>query len=194
MIAYKGFNKELCSVMGDGNKQTCHFEPRETKKVEKSKTGRNGFHCCENPFECLKYYAMDGKNRFFEVEATGSIDEDKTGRIACTHITLLKELTPLEFTVAGMKYMIDHPHRAKWEKEYSSVKVKQDKAEARKEGHIAIARGRDPVVRGAEGSILGLLAEDDTGIIRCKLFIADGQQAGKWYRLNEMRELEELEG
>lgn len=61
MIAYKGFNKELCSVMGDGNKQTCHFEPGETKKVEKSKTARNGFHCCENPFECLEYYAMNEK-------------------------------------------------------------------------------------------------------------------------------------
>ncbi len=49
MIAYKGFNEDLCSVMGDGKEENCSFRPNETKSVDASKTGRNGFHCCENP-------------------------------------------------------------------------------------------------------------------------------------------------
>lgn len=193
MIAYKGFNSSLCSVMGDGHKQTCQFTPGETKTAKGSKTARSGFHCCENPFACMEYYPLNGKNRFFEVEAAGDIDEDENERIACTQITLLKELTPLEIAVAGMRYMIAHPNRKKWEYVCERARVQQDVAEAKGEGHIAIARGRNPAVRGAEGSILGLLVEGDTGISLCKLFIADGQQAGKWYRLNEGRELEETE-
>lgn len=69
MKAFKGFTADLRSVMGDGKKETCCFVPGETKKVERSKTANSGFHCCENPFECLCYYQMNGKNRFFIVEA-----------------------------------------------------------------------------------------------------------------------------
>jgi len=38
MMAFKGFTPNLKSVMGDGKKETCHFVPGETKKVERSKT------------------------------------------------------------------------------------------------------------------------------------------------------------
>lgn len=76
MRAYKGFTKELISRLGNGEKETCCFTPGETKEVEASKTVSSGFHCCENPFECLAYYAFDGSNRFFIVEAAGDIDED----------------------------------------------------------------------------------------------------------------------
>lgn len=87
MRAYKGFTKELISRLGNGEKETCCFTPGETKEVEASKTVSSGFHCCENPFECLAYYAFDGSNRFFIVEAAGDIDEDDDERIACTKIT-----------------------------------------------------------------------------------------------------------
>lgn len=191
MIAFKGFTKDLKSVMGDGKKETCYFHPGETKEVETSKTGRNGFHCCENPFECLTYYALNGNNRFFRVEAAGDINEDASGRIACTRITLLEELSDMALAVAEMQYIINHPHRSDWEQRHYNVVVQKDTAEITGQG-IAIARGKRPRVRGAEGAILGLLVDGNKGIRECKLFRVHAGQAGKWYRLTETRELEEV--
>lgn len=190
MIAYKGFTEKLYSRLGDGKKENCNFRIGETKTVPESKTARNGFHCCENPFDCLQYYPFDGKNRFFKVEAAGDIDEDAGQRIACTQITLLEELSPVKFALEGMKYMINHPMRENWQQSYSGVKVQADYADCEKRGNIAIARGEAPVVSGVEGSILGLIEETDGAIKNCKLFVVSHEQAGRRYRLNIHRELE----
>ena len=190
MIAYKGFTETLYSRLGDGKKENCNFRIGETKTVPESKTARNGFHCCENPFDCLNYYNFDGKNRFFKVEAAGDIDEDDGERIACTQITLLEELTPVKFAMEGMKYIINHPMRRKWQQSYLGVKVMADYADSIISGHIAIARGKEPVVMGVEGSILGLIVEKGGEITNCKLFVVSPEQAGKRYRLNIHRELE----
>ena len=191
MIAYKGFTESLYSRMGDGIKKNCEFRIGETKEVDSSKTVRSGFHCCENPFECLFYYPLDGKNRFFKVEAAGDIDEDESARIACTRITLLEELTPFGLAMEGMKYIINHPRREQWQQSYQGVKVLKDKAESNRGGEIAIARGEAPVVAGVEGSILGLIVESGGEITNCKLFVVSPDQAGKRYRLNANRKLEE---
>lgn len=193
MIAYKGFNEELCSVLGNGKKETCTFTPGITLTEESSKTARSGFHCCENPFDCLTYYSFNGKNRFFMVEAAGDIDEDESGRIACTKITLLKELTPLEFAMAGMKYMIEHPGREPWAKSYNEVRVQLEVAEAKEPGHIAIARGENPMIKGPAGSILGIIRQQEGfGIIDAKLFVVGASEADKWLRLGRNREVEEV--
>lgn len=190
MIAFKGFDHHLKSIMGNGRDETCSFAPGITLEETESKTGRNGFHCCENPFECLGYYAMNGKNRFFMVEASGDINEDGSERIACTRITLLKELDAKGLALYGMKYIIKHPDREKWKQEHGSVVVREDEAEAKKTGQIAIARGRAPRVKGPAGSILGLLVDGEGGIENAKLVVPTEQQAGKWLRLTSDRKLE----
>lgn len=192
MRAYKGFTKDLVSHLGDGKKETCHFVPGETKEVEASKTARNGFHCCENPFECLRYYSFNGENRFFIVEAGGDIDEDEDERIACTRITLIEELTPLRFAVEGMRYMITYPARQNWEQTISGARVAKDRAEANGKNHIAIARGEHPVVSGVKGSILGLIREQEGIITGVKLFIVTAEQEGRMYTLNDSRGIEEV--
>lgn len=190
MIAYKGFTKTLWSRLGDRKEENCQFVIGETKKVESSKTARTGFHCCENPFDCVTYYDFDGENRFFRVEAAGDIDEDEQGRIACTEITLLKELSPLEFAMAGMQYMIEHPQRADWKSGKHRVKVEKDEAAAGGSGYIAIARGKEPKVKGSTGSILGLLFENEDGeIIAAKLFVCSKEQAGKWLTMDGERKV-----
>ena len=191
MRAYKGFTKELISRLGNGEKETCCFTPGETKEVEASKTVSCGFHCCENPFECLDYYAFNGENRFFLVEAAGDIDEDDDERIACTKITLIEELTPFRFAMEGMRYIITHPARKKWQQLRIGVTVASDRAEAKGRGCIAIARGEHPSVTGVEGSILGLIVEKDGMITRAKLFVVTAEQAGRSYTLNASRKLEE---
>ena len=95
MKAFKGFSPELKSTYGNGAADGCFFQPGETKEESECKVMRNGFHCYENPFDCLYYYPMDGKNQLWIVEASGDINEDADGRIACTKITLIKALTPV---------------------------------------------------------------------------------------------------
>lgn len=187
MKAYKGFTKDLWSKLGDHKKENCSFTLGETKKVESSQTARSGFHCCENPFDCTTYYDLNGENRFFEVEASGDIDEDEFGRIACTEITLIRELTPMEFAVAGMEYIINHPDRG-WMSGKHNVKVAQDEATAAGSGYIAIARGEDPRVKGTVGSILGLIRECNEEIVAAKIIRVTEKNANVWLRLNEKRE------
>lgn len=194
MIAYKGFTKDLWSRMGDGKENTCSFVIGETKTVPESKTARSGFHCCENPFECLRYYPLGENNRYFLVEAAGDINEDEMERIACTKITLKKELTLKEFAGHGMTYIIRHPNRRKWQQFGVNLMVAEDEAEGTGEGMIAIARGKRPLVRGKAGSICGLILEPWEGqIAAAKLFVAgeDGR-ADTWYTLNAERELVEI--
>lgn len=191
MIAYKGFTKDLTARLGSGNYQ---FEPGKTYTEESSKTVRSGFHCCENPFNCLTYYSLDGENRFFMVEAAGSIDEDDGERIACTELTLLKELSVLEFALEGMKYMINHPARENWQQNYSEVKVQPDRAEVTKANYIAIARGVNPCVKGPEGSVLGIIREiEGFGIVDAKLFVVEAAEADKWLILGKDRKVMEVQ-
>ena len=191
MIAFKGFTKDLTARLGSG---TYQFEAGKTYTEENSKTARSGFHCCENPFNCLTYYSLDGENRFFMVEAAGSIDEDDGERIACTEITLIKELSVLEFALEGMKYMINHPAREKWQQSHRAVKVQSDMAEASEANHIAIARGENPRVLGPEGSILGIIREQEGfGIIDAKLFVVEAAEADKWLMLGKDRKVMEVQ-
>ena len=191
MIAFKGFTKELTARLGRGEYQ---FEIGKTAVEESSKTVRSGFHCCENPFECLAYYSLNGQNRFFMVEAAGSIDEDDGERIACTELTLIKELSVLEFAMEGMKYIIEHPEREKWQQHRHNVSVQADKAEAEECGHIAIARGTDPRVRGPVGSILGIIKDvPGFGIVDAKLVVMTMGLADKWVHIGMGRQLVEVE-
>lgn len=189
MIAFKGFSPDLTARLGRGRYQ---FTPGKTEQENKSKTASCGFHCCEDPFDCLTYYNLQS-DRFFMVEAAGSIDEDEKNRIACTEITLLQELTTKQMAGYGMMYIIKHPKRSNWQKNRSGIVVDKEQAEAHAKNHIAIARGCKPRVKGVEGAILGLIMETADGeIASAKLFTATRQQAGKWYTITENRKLKEI--
>lgn len=109
MIAFKGFTKNLTATMGKG---TFQFKEGETYTEEESKCFRTGFHCAEDPFDCFHYYGLGNGNRYFMVEAAGSLNEDGSdSKISCTQITLLKELTLKEMAYYKIRYMILHPVR-----------------------------------------------------------------------------------
>ncbi len=185
MRAYKGFTEGIKSVMGNGVAEKCTFHPGQAKEEAKSKTARSGFHCCEYVMDCMGYYPMNGKNRFFVVEAEGDIDEDEHNRIACTKITLVRELDAAGIALEAMVYMIEHPDRSGWECDRVGVQVRREQAKADAPGHIAIARGRDPQVIGRCGSIVALLKEEDGMIEAAKLFRVTEGLAGKWLGLTE---------
>lgn len=192
MIAYKGFSRNLTAVMGHG---TYQFRLGKKEVTEKSKTAKCGFHCCENPFECLSYYRLGNGNRYFMVEVSGNIDEDGAERISCTELTLLQELTLKELAGHGMMYMVKHPLREKWQQSGYLISVQEGKAHAKEKNEIAIARGAAPVVSGAEGSILGLILEPEPGrITTAKLFVAGADaKADTRYTIREDRSLQEVQ-
>ncbi len=194
MVAFKGFTPQLTSRLGNGVAKDCTFEPGCTMESKNSKTARTGYHCCENPFECLAYYPFDGKNRFFKVVAEGDIDEDDSERIACTRLTLEQELSFLQFGMEGMKYIIEHPQRP-WEQNKHNCTVKADEAEAVDAFGIAIARGKNPKVKGVKGSLLGLIQEVDGEIQMAKILILRGvheEFVNKWITIDENREVKVL--
>lgn len=188
MMAFKGFTPNLKSVMGDGKKETCHFVPGETKKVERSKTANSGFHCCEYPPDCLRYYSWE-KSRFFRVEAAGDIDEDEGERIAATEITLVEELDARKFAYYTMRYIAMYPRRKNWITNMTGVSIQPDKAKVSEVGHIAIARGSSPRVRGTEGSVVGLIVEKDEEIKNMKMLVVTSKYADKWMYIDKNRQL-----
>jgi hypothetical protein len=188
MMAFKGFTVDLRSVMGDGKKKTCCFVPGETKKVERSKTANSGFHCCEYPPDCLRYYSWE-KGRFFRVEAAGDIDEDEGERIAATEITLVEELDARKFAYYIMRYIAMYPRRKNWITNMTGVSIQPDKAKVSEVGHIAIARGSSPRVRGTEGSVVGLIVEKDEEIKNMKMLVVTSKYADKWLYIDKNRQL-----
>ena len=102
MIAYKGFRPGLICrgyqfVMG-------------LNTTEKANCRENGFHCAEDPLDCLSYYSSLEHSEYYIVNAGGDIDEDEhDSKIACTELTVIKRLTKEELFLHGLAYMVDHP-------------------------------------------------------------------------------------
>ena len=66
----------------------------------------SGFHACTNPFDVLDYYEADGKNRYCEVEQSGSI---KTGngdsKQASSKIKIKAEIGMVGLFKAGVEWI-----------------------------------------------------------------------------------------
>lgn len=188
MRAFKATDKNL----------TCRgtFRYRLGEKITESeaKCARNGLHCCENPLDCLHYYGLGKGNRYFRIEAEGDINEDGTDtRISCTEMTLVEELDLWSLCKYGMEYIILHPRR-KWEQRSGGAVAAKDQASATM--GIAIARGREPRVKGAAGTVLGLLKEDEDGdIIAARLFRPGSGKylADAWYTVGINGEIRRAE-
>jgi hypothetical protein len=86
IIAYKAMNPDM----------TCRGKKYEVGKTyfeDNADCCSAGMHACENPFEVLRYYPMNGNPRFFEVECGGEISKsDEGSKLACTELTVKGEL------------------------------------------------------------------------------------------------------
>lgn len=170
MIAYKGFGHGLICrdyqfAMG-------------INRTEKANCRENGFHCAENPLDCLTYYSDMDSAEYYIVDAGGDIDEDGSDtKISCTELTILRKLTKRDFFLHSLAFMADHPRR-----EWSSH-VSRDRAEA--SGGYAVVRGTDPAACGRCGDILAFAKEDPVSghIIQIGLAQVDGSRIleGTWY-------------
>ena len=170
MIAYKGFNPGLICI---------GYQFIMGKNVtEKANCRENGFHCAENPLDCLTYYPDMDKSEYYVVNAGGDLDEDgEDSKISCTELTILKKLTREEFFLHSLAYMMNRPLR-KWH-----YCVRKNKSEA--QNGYAVVRGIDPVARGGMGDILAFAKENADGkrIEQIALARVDGKKLrpGIWY-------------
>lgn len=176
MYAYKMFNKDLTCTKGRGKFQ---YIPGEWMEEPEANCVRNGFHCAENPLDCLTYYPDWDKSRCFLVEIGGSVDEDgHDTKISCTRIRLEKELTLRQFVVHAALYMINHPLMP-----VNSI-VKREDAKTGK-NHFVICRGKKGLkAMGKEGDVLAILEEDESGeIIGARIMQIDGTDyiPDTWY-------------
>jgi hypothetical protein len=170
MIAYKGFQKGLICrdyqfVMG-------------LNVTEKANCAANGFHCAENPLDCLFYYPDMAQSEYYVVDAGGDIDEDGgDSKIACTELKVLKKLSLEDFLLHSVAYMADHPLR-EWNSHVSKNRVKAM-------GGYAIVRGIDPIAYGSKGDVLAFAKETPDGdkIIQVSVALIDGKNIlpGVWY-------------
>ena len=82
MIAYKGFNPGLICI---------GYQFIMGKNVtEKANCRENGFHCAENPLDCLTYYPDMDKSEYYVVNAGGDLDEDgEDSKISCNRFWIL---------------------------------------------------------------------------------------------------------
>lgn len=170
MIAYKGFDPGMVCrgyqfVMG-------------LNVTEEANCAANGFHCAEDPLDCLTYYSNMKRSEYYLVDAGGDVDEDdRDSKIACTELTILKKLGREEFFLHALAYMVDHPGRA-W-----NHHVQKDSGRA--ESGFAIVRGADPVASGEKGDILAFAKESPDGqkIVQIAITKVDGKKVRPniWY-------------
>jgi len=173
MLAYKGFKPGLVCLgyqfaMG-------------LNVTDKANCRANGFHCAENPLDCLSYYSDMSRSEYYLVDAGGDIDEDgHDSKIACTHLTILHKLDLKDFLLHALAYMADHPRRT-W-----NHHVQKGRGVA--SGGYAIVRGIDPVASGNKGDYLALAKDDPcTGdVVQVSLFQVDGSviRPNIWYNID----------
>ena len=173
MIAYKGFNLGLIC-------RGYQFTMGRNTTAE-ANCAHNGFHCAEDPLDCLCYYSDMDRSEYYLVQPGGDIDEDEDdSKIACTELTIIKKLERKEFFLHALAYMVDHPER-----EWSS-NVRQDYGKAQN-GYVVV-RGTDPIASGKKGDILAFAKEAPGGgkIIQIALVRVDGKKIkpNSWYDVN----------
>lgn len=173
MIAYKGFCPGLVCL---------GFQFRMgLNQTEKANCRQNGFHCAENPLDCLNYYSDIEQSEYYIVDAGGDLDEDSIdSKVACTELTILRKLEVEQLILHGLAYMVDHPLQP-W-----SSQVHKDRAEAR--NGYAIVRGVDPIARGKLGDILAFAKESLRGdeIEMIAISRVDGKKVlpDTWYSID----------
>ena len=146
MRAFKGFHSNL----------TCkgyQFKDNGVNRTEKANCGRNGFHCAENPLDCLSYYSDWQRSVYYEVEAGGDLDEDHLdSKISCTEIRLNRRLSFEQLLLEAAAYMVEHPIR------HWNHRVCREICNSHY--GFGVVRGKNPKALGKAGDILVILKEE----------------------------------
>ena len=101
IIAYKGMDENMrCR-----GKQ---YEVGKTYTEDKADCCHAGMHACVNPLDVFRYYRLNGKNRFFEVECSGDVSkDDRDSKLACTELTIKGEMNFAGLVKATVQAVFD---------------------------------------------------------------------------------------
>ena len=181
-IAYKAFDTDLSCTSGGNRFQ---YQLKVWNKEPAADCAATGFHCAENPLDCLSYYHDWNSAVYYIVLAAGDMDEDAyDSKIACTKLKLVKQLTMPEFVAHALKYLYDHPQRK------VNSRIQCEVGEAR--GGFAVVRGKNPRAKGELGDILGMAKEKQYSreIDEMGVYVVDGIhiQPGVLYNVNGLTE------
>ncbi|MCM1236038.1 MAG: hypothetical protein NC489_38615 [Ruminococcus flavefaciens] len=187
MKAYKAFNKDLTCTRGRG---VFRYKENRTHKEPEANCARNGFHCAENPLDCLTYYPDWDDSIYYLVEAGGDIDEDdKDTKISCTELTLLSRLHLSDFICHAVSYMANHPKRAVTYRSHGLIRVCREEYASKEPVKAVIVRGKEPRAAAPEGCIVALVQEEQESktVKKVKVYLVDGKliKAGTAYSLRE---------
>ena len=100
IVAYKGFDENLrCGGF--------QYEiGKEYEQKDEIKCCSKGFHACTNPFDVLNYYDANSKNRFCEVEQSGTIATDNSDtKQASSKIKIKAEIGMSGLFKAGIEWI-----------------------------------------------------------------------------------------
>lgn len=181
MIAYKGFNRDLTCTSGGNRFQ---YKLNEWNVEPQANCAENGFHCAENPLDCLTYYPDWNRAVYYMVEAAGDIDEDgHDSKISCTRLRLIRQLNKKDFVYQALLYITEH-----WERADNGI-VQRDTARNPGRRGFVIVRGKNPKAAAPEGTVIGLLQEatDSRRIIHAAIAVSTG---GYTYYFNAAGKIE----
>lgn len=187
MKLYKGFDK---------NMKCCNFQYEEGKTYTHPGTPKlcnEGFHACEVPLDCLKYYALANGSIYREVEMEGVTDEHgedskRVGKVIGIGVKLrIRDLVRLSIDIFK-KNTEGSP--AATSGDYSTAATSGGYSTAVVEGKesIALAGGYKSMAKGALGCWLVLAERDDENhILGVKAIKVDGDQikADTFYMLKD---------
>ena len=175
-LAYKAFNEGwIC--------RGYQFKLEEWNEEGAANCVKNGFHCAENPLDCLCHYPSTKGVVYAVVACDGDLDEDACdSKIACTRMKIIKELSLMELLAEGLRYLYRYPKRKR------SGLIKKDRAEGGGRGY-AVCAGRDPLICGKIGDILCYVVEDGRGrIAGLQMVMVDGEifLEDRYYSVNDI--------
>ena len=157
--AFKGFNKDL----------TCRgFQYEEGKEfqTEKAECCETGFHACEYPLDCLRYYSPN-TSVYHEVEMDGAMDQrgDDT-KICATKIKIGARVTIAGLVKAAIDFTMNRVKKeAKADEPYGASSATGDYGASSATGYrgassvsdptgVAVAWGHEARAKGCIGAHL----------------------------------------
>ena len=202
MKAFKGFNKDL----------TCRgfqYKVGETYEEEKAELCRSGFHACESPVACLKYY-YPATSVYHEVELEEVSNEKYTDtKRVGKKITIGAEIGIPEICRLTFEHIKEHctnENNAEAGKPatagnrgaatageygaatagYAGAATSRGKSATGNQG-LSVARGNNVRVKGGLGAVLVIAEEieNDYAVKEFATAIVDGKdiKADTWYKL-----------
>ena len=187
MKAFKGFNKDM----------TCRgfqFVEGETYHEDKAELCKSGFHACENPLDCFKYYAP-GSSVYHEVELDDvSGERGNDTKVAGKTIKIGAALDITGIIKAHFNYVKAHTTSTEQGEDFTSVQggnrssVQGGYGSSVQGGYCSVVMTTNGKAKAGKGSLIVIaLRDDNCRIIDYCAGIVDGEKlkADTWYTVKD---------